>query len=168
MSAVELGKRIGWDLELVRVTECEHQEGHECAEDSERGHPPDVPDQGKAGDDGEEGSDGAGRSILRHLDRLVHARRRWLTLPGGDEPLVGPVASLAETCGMTAKFQAGGGDAVDHSSVRPFQGSPVTSRSCSRFRIETTSCTTWQAIPARTMTAPASATHSHGCQERTS
>src|ERR1700722_4778152 len=33
-------------------------------------------------------------------------------------------ASTSPTCGRTAKFHAGGGDAVDHSSVRPFHGSP--------------------------------------------
>src|SRR5262249_32605513 len=48
-------------------------------------------------------------------------------------------ASSPSTCGSTAKFQAGGGDAVAHSKVRPFQGSPVVSRSCSRWRMDTTS-----------------------------
>src|ERR1700730_8302515 len=47
-------------------------------------------------------------------------------------------ASRPVTCGSTAKFQAGGGEAVAHSSVRPFHGSAVTF-SCSRSRIETTS-----------------------------
>ena len=50
---------------------------------------------------------------------------------------------------MEAKFAAyirarqgqHGGDGVDHSNVRPFHGSPVVSRSSSRWRIETTSWT---------------------------
>src|SRR6516164_1448284 len=50
-------------------------------------------------------------------------------------------ASISPTRGRTAKFQAGGGEAVDHSKVRPFHGSPVVSRSSSRSRIDTTSCT---------------------------
>src|SRR5215468_6541191 len=91
MSAVELDECLGWDLELVRVPECEHQESHECAEDSESSHPPDVPDQGKARDDSEEGSDEAGRSIFRHLDWLVHTRLRRLAFLGGCELLRGPV-----------------------------------------------------------------------------
>src|SRR5215475_4816202 len=91
MSVVELDKRLGWDLELVRVPECEHQESHECAEDSESSHPPDVPDQGKARDDSEEGSDEAGRSIFRHFDRLVLARSRRLTWLCGRELLRDPV-----------------------------------------------------------------------------
>ena len=33
----------------------------------------------------------------------------------------------AGRCGSTAKLKTGGGEAVDHSSVREFQGSPVTS-----------------------------------------
>src|SRR5579859_6188260 len=37
-------------------------------------------------------------------------------------------ASSLSTSGITAKFQLGGGDGVAHSSVRPFQGSPVRSR----------------------------------------
>src|SRR6516165_11617120 len=47
-------------------------------------------------------------------------------------------ASSPSTRGRTAKFQAGGGDAVAHSRVRPFHGSPVVSRSCSRWRTDTT------------------------------
>src|SRR5713226_935234 len=76
-------------------------------------------------------------------------------------------ASRPVTCGSTAKFQAGGGEAVAHSSVRPFHGSAVTF-SCSRSRIETTSWMTWQTIPARMMTTPAAATTNHGCQLATS
>src|SRR5262249_10156808 len=41
-------------------------------------------------------------------------------------------AARSVTWCRKAKFQAGGGDAVDHSRVRPFQGSPVTSRNSSR------------------------------------
>src|SRR6516225_9938866 len=47
-------------------------------------------------------------------------------------------ASIPSIRGRTAKFQAGGGDAVAHSKVRPFHGSPVASRSCSRWRMDTT------------------------------
>src|SRR4051812_10228039 len=47
-------------------------------------------------------------------------------------------ASMSVTRGSTAKFQAGGGEAVAHSSVRPFHGSAATFN-CSRLRIETTS-----------------------------
>src|SRR5215475_7845189 len=50
-------------------------------------------------------------------------------------------ASISPTRGRTAKFHAGGGDAVDHSKVRPFHGSPVVSRRSSRSRIDTTSWT---------------------------
>src|SRR6516162_4378640 len=77
-------------------------------------------------------------------------------------------ASSSLTRGSTAKFQAGGGDAVDHSRVRPFQGSPVVSRSCSRWRMDTTIWTIWQMIPVRMTSAPTSATKSQGCHERTS
>jgi hypothetical protein len=41
-------------------------------------------------------------------------------------------ASLSCTRGVKAKLYSGGGDEVDHSSVRPFHGSPVVSRSESR------------------------------------
>src|SRR5271163_3463962 len=37
-------------------------------------------------------------------------------------------ASGPDTVGKLEKFQAGGGDDMDHSRVRPFQGSPVRSR----------------------------------------
>ena len=63
---------------------------------------------------------------------------------------------------------AAGGEGVDHSNVRPFQGSPVTSRCCSRLRIDTMSWTTLQAIPARMTAVPAAATSSHGCHARLS
>src|SRR5882757_8643565 len=76
-------------------------------------------------------------------------------------------ASRPLTCGSTAKFQAGGGEAVAHSSVRPFHGSAVTF-SCSRSRIDTTSWTTWLAMPKRMTTTPTAATTNHGCQLATS
>src|ERR1700722_1405268 len=76
-------------------------------------------------------------------------------------------ASVPLTFGAKAKFHAGGGDAVAHSSVRPFQGSAVT-RSLSRARIDTTSCTIWQTIPPRITTAPSIATTSQGCHARLS
>src|SRR5450631_2344543 len=76
-------------------------------------------------------------------------------------------ASRVVTCGSTAKFQAGGGEAVTHSSVRAFHGSAATF-SCSRLRIETTSWMTWQTMPARMMTTPNAAATSHGCQLATS
>src|SRR5712671_7636991 len=41
-------------------------------------------------------------------------------------------ASSPVTSGNTAKLKAGGGEAVAHSSERPSQGSPVSSRSCAR------------------------------------
>src|ERR1700761_3491353 len=46
-------------------------------------------------------------------------------------------ASRPAPLGWNAKFHAGGGDAVAHSSVRPCHGSLVT-RSFSRLRIDTT------------------------------
>src|SRR6267154_4086964 len=76
-------------------------------------------------------------------------------------------ASRSVTCGSTAKFQAAGGDAVAHSSVRPFHGSAVTF-SCSRSRIDTTSWITWLTMPMRMMTTPTAATTNHGCQLATS
>src|SRR6267378_1499141 len=76
-------------------------------------------------------------------------------------------ASRSVTCGSTAKFQAAGGDAVAHSSVRPFHGSAVTF-SCSRSRIDTTSWITWLTMPTRMMTTPTAATPNHGCQLATS
>src|SRR5882672_8061739 len=76
-------------------------------------------------------------------------------------------ASRSVTCGSTAKFQAAGGDAVAHSSVRPFHGSAVTF-SCSRSRIDTTSWITWLTMPTRMMTTPTAATTNHGCQLATS
>src|SRR5580658_6835262 len=45
--------------------------------------------------------------------------------------------SMLSTCGRTAKLNGGGGEAVDHSSVRPSQGSPVGSRRRARLRIDT-------------------------------
>ena len=37
-----------------------------------------------------------------------------------------------------------------------------------RARIETTSCTIWQAIPARMTTVPTAASNSHGCHVKSS
>src|SRR5882757_6591630 len=71
-------------------------------------------------------------------------------------------ASFPVTFGARAKFHAGGGDAVAHSSVRPFHGSAVT-RNLSRSRIDTTSWMIWQTIPPRITTAPTIATISQGC-----
>src|SRR5882757_150960 len=76
-------------------------------------------------------------------------------------------ASTSVTCGSTAKFQAAGGEAVAHSSVRPSHGSAVTFR-CSRLRIDTTSWMIWLTIPARMTATPHAATTSHGCQLATS
>src|SRR6266702_6704426 len=77
-------------------------------------------------------------------------------------------ASSPATLGWNAKFHAGGGDAVAHSSVRPFHGSPVTSRSDSRLRIDTTSCTIWQTTPTRMIAVPKAAAINHGCQDKLS
>ena len=44
-------------------------------------------------------------------------------------------ASSPSTLGSTAKLNSGGGDAVAHSSERPFHGSPVRSRKASRWRM---------------------------------
>src|SRR5882757_4818032 len=83
-------------------------------------------------------------SNLRSFGGWVCLRSRCLSLQR---------ASRAVTRGSTAKFQAGGGEAVAHSSVRPFHGSAVTF-SCSRFRIDTTSWIIWPTMPARMMTTP--------------
>src|ERR1700757_3396337 len=77
-------------------------------------------------------------------------------------------ASSPATLGWNAKFHAGGGDAVAHSSVRPFHGSPVTSRSFSRLRIDTMSCTVWQTTPTRMIAVPNAAAINHGCQDKLS
>src|SRR6516164_5173225 len=58
---------------------------------------------------------------------------------GGTRPVrfICQNASMDSTLGSTAKLYAGGGEVVDHSSVRPFHGSPVRSRRCSRVRMLT-------------------------------
>ena len=96
-----------------------------------------MPDQREAGDGGEEGGDESDRTIARHLDRLIDRLRRQL-LPLDGELLDLPVWLLAATSGSTAKLKAGGGEAVAHSSERPSQGSPVSSRNASRWRMLTT------------------------------
>jgi hypothetical protein len=68
----------------------------------------------------------------------------------------------------TAKLKAGGGEGVAHSRERPFQGSPVSSRSSSRRRMLTTSCAICRIIPIRMIAAPPAAISSHGCQAGTS
>src|ERR1700743_298269 len=73
-------------------------------------------------------------------------------------------ASAPPTLGSKAKFHAGGGEEIDHSSVRPFQGSPVRSRRCSRVRILTMSCRMVSSMPKKMITAPPSATCMSGCQ----
>src|SRR6266436_8959597 len=46
--------------------------------------------------------------------------------------------SAPRTLGSTAKLKGGGGEVVAHSSERPSQGSPVSSRNSSRRRTLTT------------------------------
>jgi hypothetical protein len=67
-------------------------------------------------------------------------------------------ASSDSTWGKTAKLYIGGGEAVDHSSVRPFQGSPVRSMRLCRVRMLTTSCAMVAAMPQRMIRAPIPAT----------
>ncbi|MNN02337.1 hypothetical protein D3C81_1149940 [compost metagenome] len=62
----------------------------------------------------------------------------------------------------------GGGDEVDHSSVRPFHGSPVVSRSCSRRMKLTTSWMMKQPMPRAISSAPSAAIWNHGCSEGSS
>src|SRR5262245_52815622 len=81
MSAIELSDRLRGYLDLFLLAKCECKERHECAEGSESGHPPDVPDQRKTDDHGKEGVDEARRGVLRHFDRRVLARLHRLTLP---------------------------------------------------------------------------------------
>ncbi len=69
------------------------------------------------------------------------------------------------TCGSTAKFHDGGGEAVPHSSVRPSQGSPVRSRRCSRVRMLHASCTTIRLMPMKISTAPQNAAIMYGCHD---
>jgi hypothetical protein len=61
---------------------------------------------------------------------------------------------LSRNVGQDGEVEVGRGDEVDHSSERPFQGSPVTSRRASRFRMLTTICMTWQKTPASITATP--------------
>ncbi|MNY31374.1 hypothetical protein D3C86_1655360 [compost metagenome] len=51
-----------------------------------------------------------------------------------------------------------------HSSVRPPHGSPVTSASALRLRIDTTICSTWKPIPMAMNTTPITAAYRNGVQ----
>src|SRR5262249_598202 len=80
----------GWDLDFLLITKREDEKRDECADEAHARHPPDVPDEREAGDDGEERIDEADRTVFRHLDRLVRARRRGLTLRGARALLGAP------------------------------------------------------------------------------
>jgi hypothetical protein len=67
-----------------------------------------------------------------------------------------------------AKSNAGGGEAVDHSSERPFHGSPVASRIAARWTMLTQSSAIWQAMPIRITTDPTAAIISQGRHSGTS
>src|SRR4030095_8708053 len=67
-------------------------------------------------------------------------------------------ASDSWMIGVKARLYEGGGEDVDHSSVRPFQGSPVVSRSASRRRKLTQSWMRKHAMPPAISTAPKAAT----------
>src|ERR1700741_5517643 len=91
VSAIQPCNRLSGYLDLLLLAKCEYEERHETAERSESGHPPDMPDQRKAGNNGKEGIDEAGRSVVRHFDRLVlsrFGRLAFLWTPGffGPEP----------------------------------------------------------------------------------
>lgn len=60
-----------------------------------------------------------------------------------------PPASTVSTRGTTAKLYGAGGEAVNHSSVRLFHGSPVRSARRSRFLMLKINCQMMSAIPAR-------------------
>ena len=109
----------------------EPDEDHIGGRHADRDQPPDVPDQREAGDGGEEGGDKSGRDDAGDLDGLVD-RLRPQMVPLEGQPLDLPIGLLPSTFGSTAKLKAGGGDAVAHSSERPSQGSPVSSRKASR------------------------------------
>jgi hypothetical protein len=51
VSPIELGNTLRWYLDLLLFAKREGKQRNEYAEYAESGHPPDVPDQGKAGDD---------------------------------------------------------------------------------------------------------------------
>ena len=69
---------LQFDLDFLLIAEGEDQERRECADCSQRGHPPDVPDECKAGHNRKERGHKAGRRVLRHLDRRVVARMSLL------------------------------------------------------------------------------------------
>src|ERR1700754_2988961 len=77
-------------------------------------------------------------------------------------------ASASWMIGVNAKLYSGGGDEVDHSSVRPCHGSPVRSRNSSRRRILTTNCTIMQMIPSRIRKAPKAAIWNQICSDESS
>ena len=62
-----------------------------------------------------------------------------LRLRGDPLSFMSARASRSCTAGIAAKLYTAGGDAVVHSRVRPFHGSPVRSRLAWRFRMLTTS-----------------------------
>src|SRR5581483_12186995 len=62
-------------------------------------------------------------------------------------------ASLSVTVGMMAKLYMGGGEAVDHSRVWPFQGS-LPEGFCLRWSTLTINCRTWKAAPQHKTTKP--------------
>src|SRR4029077_3499862 len=78
---IELGNALSRYLDFLFFAKREHEQCAECAEYSERCHPPDMPDQRKAGDDSKEGGDKTGCAASWHLDRLVLAQLRLLPLP---------------------------------------------------------------------------------------
>src|ERR1700686_2629604 len=74
-------------------------------------------------------------------------------------------ASARSNCGRREKFHAGGGDEVDHSSVRPFHGSPVVSVSDARRRKLTTNWMMNERMPSRIKQAPNAAISNQICSE---
>src|SRR5712671_2808174 len=80
MTSFEPSNLLGRYLDLLLVAEGESKERHERAEQTDTGHPPDVPDQRKAGDDGKERVDETDCAVSRHLDRRVLARLPCLVL----------------------------------------------------------------------------------------
>ena len=55
----------------------EHEQRDKCAEYSERCHPPDMPDQGKAGDDSKEGGGETLRDFPGTGGRATPLRSAW-------------------------------------------------------------------------------------------
>ena len=54
MAPFELSNLFGRYLDLVLVAKREKKKRHECAEQAQAGHPPDVPDQREASHNSEE------------------------------------------------------------------------------------------------------------------